>query len=59
MKKKTLLLLLFGCIWLKGEIDLCIVCIKVEVKRMAFDDVSKKRGVQQFQHRPGPNEYKK
>ena len=31
MKKKTLLLLLFGCIWLKGEIDLCIVCIKVEV----------------------------
>ena len=25
---------------------------------MAFDDVSKKRGVQQFQHRPGPNEYK-
>ena len=52
-KKKNLLLLLFGCTWLKGEIDLCIVCIKVEVKLMAFDDVSKRRGVQQFQHRPG------
>ena len=48
-QKKTLLLLLFGCIWLKGEIDLCIVWIKVEVKLMAFDDVSKRRGVQQFQ----------
>ena len=30
--KKNLLLLLFGCTWLKGEIDLWIVCIKVEVK---------------------------